>query len=107
MGIFWAAAAAVAGPPLGIGAAWVRGGDTVRAGAGVAAIAGIAIGEGVYGLTVIAGSTPGVYWTAQIALAVAAVAWIAARNRSAAALGASALLTALVAGLFLVLYSSI
>ena len=49
-----------------MGAAWVRGGDAIRSAAGAALIAGILIGEGIYGLTVIADTTPAAYWIGEI-----------------------------------------
>ncbi len=107
MGLFWAAAAVFAGPALGIGAAWIQGREPLRIGAGVAPIAGIAAGEALYGLTVIAATTPTLYWSAQLALAVGGVAWVGARTRSPAAVGAAIVLTAIAAGLFYVLYSSL
>jgi hypothetical protein len=47
--LFWGVAAIVAGPALGVAAAWVRGRDPRRIAFGAAVIAGVLIGEGVYG----------------------------------------------------------
>ena len=107
MGLFWAAAAVVVGPALGVGAAWVQGRERLRVAAGVAPIAGIAIGEGAYGLTIISETTPAAYWTAQIVLAVGAIAWVGVRTRSAASAVVSIVLTAVVAAAFYVGYSSL
>ena len=65
--LFWGLASVVVGPVLGVGAAWVRGSSPIRISAGGAAIAGILVGEGAYGLTLIADSTPAGYWAMQIA----------------------------------------
>ena len=45
----WGAAAIIAGPALGAGAAWLKGPDPLRAAAGIAPIAGILLGKGLYG----------------------------------------------------------
>jgi hypothetical protein len=108
MAVFWGAAALVAGPALGVGAAWYRGTHPHRRAAAVALIAGITIGEAAYGLTVISGSTSGTYWTAQAALgAVAVVATITGLRRAPAAAAVCVALTAVVAVAFLVAYSSL
>ena len=70
---FWGFAPIVAGPALGVGAAWLRRRDPLRSAAGMALIAGILIGEGLYGLTVIAGSTPALYWTVEIGVGLTVV----------------------------------
>ena len=63
---FWGLASIVIGPALGVSAAWLRRRDAVRSAAAMALIAGILIGEGLYGLTVIADSTPARYWVGEI-----------------------------------------
>ena len=68
---FWGLASIVIGPALGVGAAWFRGRDAVRSAAGMALVAGILIGEGMYGLTVIADSTPAQYWVGEIGAGLA------------------------------------
>ncbi len=93
----------IVGPALGVGAAWVRGVNLVRIGAGTAAIAGILIGEGAYGLTRIADTTPGGYWAAQIAVGLAIVIAISVtRLRTPKLVALCALLTALVSVVFYV-----
>ena len=64
--IFWGVAALVVGPPLGLGAHWVRqrGGRLAALGAG--AMSGVLIGEGAYGLAYIADTTYPPYWWGQI-----------------------------------------
>ena len=66
MFVRWGAAAVIAGPALGVGAAWLRGPDPLRAAAGVAPIAGILLGEGLYGLTVVAATTSVAYWIGEV-----------------------------------------
>jgi hypothetical protein len=64
--IFWGVAALLVGPPLGLGAFWVRhrGGRLAALGAG--AMSGVLIGEGAYGLAYIADTTYPPYWWGQI-----------------------------------------
>src|SRR6201995_5895972 len=68
---FWMLAAVIAGPLLGLAASWVRRGSRVAAALGAGAAAGLLGGESYYGLTAIAGSTSSLYWTIQLAIAVA------------------------------------
>ncbi len=68
---FWMLAAVIIGPLLGLAASWVRRGSPVTAALGTGAAAGLLGGESVYGLTAIAGSTSSLYWTIQLAVAVA------------------------------------
>lgn len=50
------------GPFVGIAATWLRSASLWRAVAGTVLLAGIAVGEAVYGLTVVADTTSSVYW---------------------------------------------
>src|ERR1700749_1872934 len=68
---FWMLAAVIVGPLLGLAASWVRRGSPVTAALGAGAAAGLLGGESIYGLTAIAGSTSGVYWTVQLTVAIA------------------------------------
>ena len=68
---FWMLAAVIVGPLLGLAASWVRRGSPVTAAMGAALAAGLLGGESVYGLTAIASSTSSLYWTIQLAVAVA------------------------------------
>lgn len=52
----------VVGPFVGLATAWLRGRD-VRAALGTALLSGIAVGEALYGFTVVSDSTSPVYWT--------------------------------------------
>ena len=81
--VFWIVAAALAGPPLGVAAVWSRQPNPWRRGAGFGVVVGVLVGEGIYGLTKIADTTDGRYWTAEIAVAVAIVVVVAWRHRSA------------------------
>lgn len=67
--LFWGAAAVVVGPAVGIAAAWFRGGSS-RAAVAAGVIAGILVGEAIYGLTFIAATTPVVYWAGQLVIGV-------------------------------------
>ena len=82
MFVRWGAAAAIAGPALGVGAAWLRGPDPLRAAAGVAPIAGILLGEGLYGLTVVAATTSVGYWIGELVLGLVVVVLAAIRIRT-------------------------
>ena len=68
---FWMLAAVIVGPLLGLAASWVRRGSPVTAALGAGAAAGLLVGESIYGLTAIAESTSGVYWTVQLTVAIA------------------------------------
>ena len=78
----WGAAAVVAGPALGVGAAWLRGSNGLRRAVGIAPVVGILLGEGLYGLTVVAATTSVSYWTGQVAVGLAVVALAAIRLRN-------------------------
>ena len=52
----------VVGPFVGVAASWLRS-SGVRAALGTAVLAGIGLGESVYGLTVVRETTSPVYWT--------------------------------------------
>ena len=105
--LFWGVAAIVVGPVLGVGAAWVRASDPRRIAAGAGAIAGILVGEGAYGLTVIADTTSPVYWTLQIIVGLGIVLAAVIRLRRTASIGLCAGVTAAVAVAFYVTYSSL
>lgn len=68
--VFWGAAAAVVGPLLGLGGHWLATRRDAVAGVGAGGMAGILIGEGVYGLTAIADTTYPPYWWASVAAGV-------------------------------------
>lgn len=106
--LFWGLAAIVVGPILGVAAAWVRGADRGRIAAGAAVIAGILVGEGLYGLTLIADTTSPVYWAVQIMTGLGIVIAVSVlRLRRPASIVLCAVLTAATAAAFDVAYSSI
>ena len=102
---FWMLAAVIIGPLLGVAASWVRRGSPVTAALGAGAAAGLLGGESVYGLTTIAGSTSSLYWTIQLALAVALLAALDAwRVREGAAIVLSVVTAATVGALTALVY---
>lgn len=103
--VFWALAAVVVGPVLGVGAAWVRGDDSRRIALGVAPLGGILIGEAIYGLTLVADTTFGPYWVVQAIVGLGCVGWVGVRTRSLPTTLACATVTAVVATAFVVAYS--
>ena len=78
--VFWITAALLAGPPLGIAAAWTRSSSQWRIGAGYGVVAGVLIGEAVYGLTQIRDTTEPVYWVLAASCGVAVIVFVAARH---------------------------
>ena len=63
---FWIAAALVAGPVLGLSAYWIKSRRDLLAATGFGVMAGMLIGEGIYGLTQIADTTYPPYWWGEI-----------------------------------------
>ncbi len=51
------------GPFVGIATSWLRAESAWQAAAGTALLSGIGLGEGAYGLTMVAGTTNPVYWS--------------------------------------------
>jgi hypothetical protein len=49
MVVFWAAAAMLAGPLLGVSSHWIKTGTQTPAATGAGAVSGVLVGEGVYG----------------------------------------------------------
>ncbi|GAB2473220.1 hypothetical protein GCM10027063_12820 [Promicromonospora xylanilytica] len=60
--LLFSAVGLVAGPFVGVAASWLRA-TGVRVALGVTVLAGIFVGEGVYGLTVVRETTSPVYWS--------------------------------------------
>lgn len=89
--MFWLTAAALAGPPLGVAAAWSASTGHRRA-IGWAVIGGVLVGEGVYGWTTVADTTDWRYWAVETALGAMIAVWAVVTGRSAGgrALAASA-----------------
>ncbi len=97
----------VVGPFIGLAAAWLRA-RRVRAALATALLAGIFIGEAVYGLTVIADSTRPEYWLAIGAAGAAlliGMVWVRVRGWVPVTL--AILGTAAVAAAFLAAYSAL
>jgi hypothetical protein len=101
----WGAAAVIAGPALGVGAAWLRGPDPLRAAAGVAPITGILLGEGLYGLTQVTATTPVGYWIGELALGLAVVVLAAIRIRTWPGIALMLALSAIASGVFYFVYT--
>jgi len=104
----WTYVALVAGPIVGLAASWLRWSrpNPLLVALAVAAPSAVLIGEGIYGLTLIADSTSPVYWCLQIAGGVAFVTIVAVRMlRSREYIALAAALTLTGAALFLAFYS--
>jgi hypothetical protein len=100
----WGVAAIIAGPALGVGAAWLRG-PALRAAAGVAPIAGIVLAEGLYGLTVVAATTSVGYWMGELALGLTLVVSAAILIRSAPGIALMLALSAITSVVFYLVYT--
>ncbi|TDC88886.1 hypothetical protein E1161_22750 [Saccharopolyspora aridisoli] len=104
--VFWAAAALIAGPLLGVGAQWLRRRPGTRAALGLSALCGVLLGEAGYGLLVIAQSTSSVYWWGQglvgVLLVAAGAGW---KLRGVGLVVQAVLFTAAVAMVFVVLHT--
>lgn len=97
----------VVGPFVGVAACWLRA-EGLRTALGTALLAGIGVGEGVYGLTVVADTTSPVYWVLIIVLSAALVAGSVARGlRGAVPLIVAVGGTLVVAAAFDLAYSSL
>ena len=79
--VFWLVAAALAGPALGVAAAWTRSSNSVLFGGGYGVTAGVLIGEAVYGLTEIRDTTEPAYWYVEALWGAGVLVFIAARRR--------------------------
>ncbi len=101
----WGVAAVIAGPALGVGAAWLRGPNPHRAAAGVAPIAGILLGEGLYGITVVAATTSVGYWIGEAAVGLCLVILAASRLRNAPGIALILVLSAIASFIFYVVYT--
>lgn len=99
--------AVLVGPVIGIAAVWLRSSGW-RAIVAAAALAGVAVGEGIYGLTAIADTTSAVYWTVIGAVGLVLLAVVVGRQRPGVLhVVAGAALTALVATAFVVAYTAL
>lgn len=107
MFVRWGVAAVIVGPALGVGAAWLRGPDPLRAAAGIAPIAGILLGEGLYGLTVVAGTTSVGYWIGEVAVGLTLVVLTAIRIRNGPGIALMLALSAIASVIFYVAYTRV
>jgi hypothetical protein len=97
----------VVGPFVGVAASWLRS-TGVRAALGGALLAGIGVGEGVYGLTVVGDTTSPVYWTLIGLAGLALVAGLLVRRiRGALPVALAVGGTAVVAVAFYVAYTGL
>ena len=102
---FWFLAAVIVGPLLGVAASWVRRGSPVTAPHRTRAPARPRGGEGGFGLTAIAGSTSSLYWSIQLAVAIALlIALDAWRVREPAPIVLSVVTAAVVGALTCLVY---
>lgn len=97
----------VVGPFVGVAASWLRA-TGVRAALGGALLAGIGVGESVYGLTVVGDTTSPVYWTLIGVAGLALVADLLVRRiRGALPVALAVGGTAVVAVAFYVAYTGL
>ena len=95
----------VVGPFVGVAASWLWATPSWRPALGTALLAGIGVGEAVFGLTVVADTTSAVYWVLIGAAALALlVAMLIRRIRGVLWKLLAALGTCLTAGAFVVAY---
>lgn len=97
----------VVGPFVGVATAWLRA-TGLRAARGTAALAGIGVGEAVFGLTVVGDTTSPVYWIA-VALGSAALmaGMLARRIRGGVPVAVTVGGTAAVAAAYVVVYRAL
>lgn len=97
----------VVGPFVGIAAAWLHRREQ-RPAMGAAVLAGLATGECVYGLTVVAETTSPFYWVLIGVLGIALLAVILVRHVSRPAIRAAAIIvTAAIAVVFCAAYTAV
>ncbi|MEU4362377.1 DUF6518 family protein [Promicromonospora sp. NPDC023987] len=105
--LLFSAVGLAAGPLVGVAASWLRA-TGVRAALGAALLAGIGVGEAVYGLTVVGETTSPVYWSLIAAAGLALVAGLLVRRiRGTLPVGLAIGGTAVVATVFVVAYSNL
>lgn len=95
------------GPVVGVATAWLRE-RGVRAALGTSVLAGIGVGEAVYGLTIVGDTTSPVYWTIIGVLALALLGWsLARRIRGRLAIACAVIGTVAVAVAFYAAYGAL
>jgi hypothetical protein len=105
--VLFGAVGVVVGPFVGVATAWLRT-TGVRAALGTALLAGVGLGESVYGLTTVAGTTGATYWVAIGVAGLALLAGVLARRlRGALPVTVAAGGTAVVATAFVLAYRAL
>ncbi|MDO9378457.1 MAG: DUF6518 family protein [Nocardioidaceae bacterium] len=100
---FWLGVGLVVALPLGYAAWAVHARPRLGMLLSVGLLSGLAVGEGVMGLTVVAATTSPVYWSLSIAAGVLGLTWYGLRTRSVRSLGTAVLLAVACGGVFLLL----
>jgi hypothetical protein len=78
--VFWLTAAVLAGPPLGVAAAWST--ETgLRRGVGLSVLGGVLLGEGLYGWSTVADTTDWRYWALEVAIGALVISFAVARRQ--------------------------
>ena len=102
----WTYVAIGAGPIVGLAAAWLRSTKPYLIAVAVAVPSAVLVGEGIYGLTMVADTTSPVYWWLQICGGIAFVTVVSVRMlRSAEYIAVAGALTLTGAALFVAFYS--
>jgi len=104
MWVLWGTVAIVVAPVLGIMGAWARRDSGVGRSVTTGALSGLLVGEGAYGLTVVADTTSPVYWTISIVVGLVGLVWFGCLRRPVAQAALATVITALVGAAFLGAY---
>lgn len=75
----WSVVGVVTGPVIGVAAVWIRG-RGIRAALATAVLAGVGVGEGIYGLAAVRETTSPVYWGLALATGGVLVAVMVAQR---------------------------
>ena len=106
--LFWAACGAVGGPVVGLAGSWLRHDRAWRPALAVAALAGLLLGEAVYGLTVVVETTGVTYWALEAVVGLGVlVGWAVGRRPEARWLALGIVGSALGAGAFLLMSTAV
>ncbi len=106
--LFWAACGAVGGPVVGLAGSWLRHHGAWRAALAVTALAGLLLGEAVYGLTVVVATTGVAYWALEAVVGLGVlVGWVVGRRPGARWLVLGVVGTATGAGVFLLMSTAV
>lgn len=106
--LFWMACGAVGGPVVGLAGSWLRHCGAGRAALAVAALAGLLLGEAVYGLTVVVATTGATYWVLEALVGLALLGgWVMRRRPDARWLALAVVGTATGTGAFALVAASL